>query len=247
MKSSDPNFKISLPDMNSVHSRIEVDLPTRFVSDDFDSHFMSLISSCLVSILKDADAKGQRVWEMRSAALKKLGLTELNLPRFKDIGPIEVTTTGADGQPSTRVVKMKPFPDGYQRLSTAIERSTVADANRLAESCQIMAYLFCYRILPAKSQASYPALMRLNSNILADYMEKHHRGQFDAESLARFVMSRSIDEMTADLDALKGFDRLSARLVERHRAEPQVALEALKIRLDEQVREAKQALELIAS
>ncbi|MCA9806275.1 MAG: hypothetical protein KC777_30110, partial [Cyanobacteria bacterium HKST-UBA02] len=130
----------------------------------------------------------------------------------RDIGPVEVIATSADGEVSSRFVDVEPLPSGFDRLLFRLERNVIQRHEDFREICAILAYMLCLRLFSKRDQdssaAHHLALLNLSPPVLSEYADRHHRGELGVGSLVRFIILKSIE---GDIDALpvwQGFDRL---------------------------------------
>jgi hypothetical protein len=183
-------------------------LPTVFVSVEFDNAFVSRVAGCFKAMIIAAHNGGDRRWSDLICKLDRHGLFDLTVPNEIVLGPMEFHFKDAEGKSTTRVYEpTEPLSYGFERLRLEIDRSLVLNERYLEETSAILAYLFAWRLFVAPLQAHHFALIRVDTELLSAYLRLHHRGEVSPDSLSRFIIARTIDDLLNELPVLVAFDR----------------------------------------
>ncbi|MBK9141647.1 MAG: hypothetical protein IPM23_04060 [Candidatus Melainabacteria bacterium] len=203
------HLEIRMPE-NSP-SRLAIDLPQTFLSPAFDEEFIAVAARCFEQMLRQAASRGESYWRHKTSRLAGLGLTELQIARVRDVGPVEVVTTNGDGSSSSRFVDFGPLNDGYERLIFRLDRGLLDGDAEFRELCGILAYMLCLRIFrdaeEHPSPALNPVLLKLTPEVLGEYVDRHHRGELGADSLSRFIILKALEDEIDALPVWRIFDR----------------------------------------
>ncbi len=183
-------------------------LPTVFVSVEFDNAFVSLVTGCFKAMIVAAHNGGDRTWNDLLCQLDRHGLFDLTVPNEIVLAPMEFHFKDAGGKSTTRVYEpTEPLSYGFERLRLEIDRSLLLNERHLEETSAILAYLFAWKLFVLPFQAHHFALVRVDAELLSSYLRLHHRGEVSPDSLSRFIIARTIDDLVKDLPVLVSFDR----------------------------------------
>lgn len=170
-------------------------LPTQFVSPRYDQAFLNVHAPLFGSILSTASGD-PKLWENLMLSLNKHSLLTIMMPQSMTIPPISIKMP--DGEFRT-VQYDKPLACGFNRTDLGISREQIADPAYMAECSAILAYMWARKILPAKQESTHLILLHTNRELLLKCLHKLHRGQSDAETVAKVVLSNTIDSLIEPL------------------------------------------------
>lgn len=173
--------------------RLHIDLPDRFVSDDYDRQLINRLAAAFDVLLVEANGKGDDAWQRRIASLDKFALTELSVSCVHEAATLEVITLVGDGSEQRRCLEIAPIAAGFRCVPFAVDRSIMVDSERRQQVCGILAYILCLRILPHCQRSQLPVLLHLEAMDLGSYLDSHVRYQLSAESLGRWILRRLIN------------------------------------------------------
>lgn len=191
-------------------------LPKVFVSNDFDNAYIPLLARCFEQMIVTAHNDSNRAWDDLLGKLEKHGLFDITIPNEIILGPMEFQLPDGAGGTETRVYeRTEPLAFGFERVRLNIDRAQVASEAYRKESSAILAYLFAWRLFVQPLKPHHVALVRLDAVSLSEYLHSHHRGQVSVDSLARFIIARTIDDLLVNTNALANFDGLTGKIVGR--------------------------------
>lgn len=172
--------------------RLHIDLPDRFVSDDYDRQLINRLASAFDVLLVEANGKGDNAWQRRIASLYKFSLTELCVSCIHEAATLEVITLAGDGSEQRRCLEIAPIAAGFRCVPFAVDRAIMVDSERRQQVCGILAYILCLRILPQCQRSQLVVLLQLDAMDLGSYLDSHVRHQLSCESLGRWILRRLI-------------------------------------------------------
>lgn len=172
-----------------------MNLANAFVSDAYDRAFLKVYASAFSCLLKEA-ATNAGDWQRFLETLRKHGLLTVHVTRMVTLPPFEIA--GKDGE---KIVfdYGKPVEFGFDRLDINIELSKLDEPGYLSENSAILAYLLACKILPGKGDALRIVLLRMDSKTLKTCLRKLHRGQSDADGIARFILASALETAVDEL------------------------------------------------
>lgn len=241
-------------DLSMVVTR-QWDLPESFLTADLDAQILDAFATAFHDLLLLANLD-DKAWKRRLETFRKHGLLELAIPLEATLGPIELNLPQADGSVKTVVRELdKPISYGFDKRTITIDRDRIEEPTYLEEVASILAYMFVWRLSQAgntellfgHSAGKVVLVKNLCSRAFGKFLDDHHRGQSNAPTLAKFLISQSLEDSVDNLDAFRGFDQLTDRL----RADFDETNRQLNARLDvklaRMVEEAKRDLGIAVS
>ncbi|MDZ4837396.1 MAG: hypothetical protein SGJ27_26720 [Candidatus Melainabacteria bacterium] len=207
LKSSDSGFA------GSIRRKADF-LPTVFVSVEFDNAFIPRLADCFGTMIVTANSKGDRAWADLIYKFDKHALFDLTVPNEIVLGRMEFQLPGADGKLTTRVYEPEPLSFGFERVRIDIDRTRVDNESYRKEASSILAYLFAWRLFVEPLKPHHVALVRVDAVSLSEYLRLRHRGEVSPDSLSRFIIARTIDDLLNDSPLLADFDRAVDRIAD---------------------------------
>ena len=206
-------------------------LPTVFVSNEFDSVFISRLALCFKTLIVRADCDGDAAWHRLNESLRVHGLLELKVPHELLLDPLNIEVSRAGGKTEVlSYTSSEPLPFGFETLSLDLDRERVSDSAYASEVASICAYLLTWRLFTRTSEPAAEAkdganslaaatvvVPHIDSASLSEYLRTHHRGEVTAASLTKFLIGRKIEPLLDELPIFRAFDHIGARVSQRLR------------------------------
>lgn len=220
--------------------------PVIFISESYDSAFLTLSQKAFATILERAHASGDpRAWQHRLRTFDTHGLVTFikhhPLPERKV--DLDQTRLNDRAYLDSLIKELKkPIPIDFTRHTFKIERERLDDPAYLGETAAILAFMWAAKLLPGLPLHMQVALLKLDADTLETCLDRMHNGQSTADGLTAFMLTR---EFLSDLDrspAMVHLDKALAWITEKTALKAQIFAAQLELWLDRRVRECQEEL-----